>query len=453
MVKRVVFSDLDGCLLDKNNYKFDKAEQALNILKEQKIPLILVSSKTRAEIDFYRKKLGNKHPFISENGGGIFIPKNYFSKENFGKLIGEYNLIKLGIDYKKLIEVLEKIGKKINIKGFSKMSVKELSKNSGLSLKEAKLAKKREFDEAFILENKKDYKMLIKLIHKYRLNLTKGGRYYHILGNNDKGKAVKILIDFYKREYKDILSIGLGDAENDKPMLKTVDKGFLIKSSKEWNKKIISFLGMDKEFIRNGEKLYKESLKVLKQLQLGNGAILASPPKSRYPYVYPRDHSICILSFIEVGEFKKAKKALNFILNSQNKEGSFPQRLNKKGEDASYKPIQLDNIGLVLLAFAKYINSTGDKKFLKVHKKKIKKSINYLKSQLNKKKQLFFTPNSIHEFPPLEKGLEVWANAVCYSGLKELEKAGIKTSFDLKKLKNLLKSIFGMEVILLKILD
>ncbi len=444
--KKVVFSDLDGTLLN-NKYSFESAGESLEILKEQEIPLILVSSKTMAEIEFYRKKLENNHPFISENGGAIFIPKNYFFKENKEKLKRlkglreKYKVVELGVSYKKLVSVLGKIKKKIFIKGFSDMSGKELSKDSGLSLKQAKLAKKREYDEAFKLENKKDEKIIFKLIKKHGLNYTKGGKYYHILGDNDKGKAVEILKEFYKKKYGKVFAIGLGDSENDLPMFRVVNKSFLIKGPKEWNKIIIKSLGMDNEFVKRGEEVFKESKRVLKKFQFSNGAILASPPKGRYPYIYPRDHAICILSLIDCGEFGRAKKALNFILKTQNKEGSFPQRLNKKGKDVSYKPIQLDNTGLVLYAFAKYIQEFKDKKFLIENRGKISRGVKYIKNQLDKKKNLFFTPNSIHEFPPLEKGLEIWVNAVCYGALEELEKIKIK-SIDLKKIKKSIKRYF-----------
>lgn len=198
---------------------------------------------------------------------------------------------------------------------------------------------------------------------------------------------------------------------------------------------------MNNKKIREAEKLYTKSVKLLKKFQFRSGAILASFPKSRYPYIYPRDHSICIIAFIEAGLIKRAKKALNFIFKTQNKNGSFPQRINKKGKDRSYKPIQLDNTSLVLYAFAKYIKQTNDKDFVKKYRKKIRRSINYIKSQRHKK-NVFFTPNSVHEFPPYEEGLEIWANAVCYSALKELEDIGIDTRVNLKKLKDSIEKHF-----------
>ena len=77
-MKLVIFSDMDGTLLD-SKYSFRDAEKALDLIKKKKVPLILSSSKTRAELELYRKKMRNRHPFIVENGGAIFIPKNYFS--------------------------------------------------------------------------------------------------------------------------------------------------------------------------------------------------------------------------------------------------------------------------------------------------------------------------------------------------------------------------------------
>jgi len=430
MKRQVIFTDLDGTLLN-DKYGFESARYALDVLKEQDIPLVLVSSKTRAEIEVYRRKLGNEHPFISENGGGIFIPVNYFFGENLKK---DYRVIKLGIPYEKLVKVLRKIGSEVSVKGFSDMSVGELVRDSGLSLKEARLAKKREYDEAFVLRHKADEEMLFRLIRKQGLNYTKGGRYYHILGDNDKGKAVRILIDFYKKKFGKVRSVSLGDSKNDLPMLAVTDKSFLIKGPAEWNEKIVRFLKMNKKDVRRAEKLYGESVDILKKFQLGNGAILASSPKGRYPFVYPRDHAICVLGLIEAGLLKRARKGLSFVLKSQNKNGSFPQRLDKKGKDASYKPIQLDNTGLVLYAFAKYVKASGDKSFLSLHRRRVRKSIRYIVSQLGEK-NLFFTPNSVHEFPPLERGLEVWANACCYGALKELNEIGVKSKVDLKKVK------------------
>ena len=225
---KIVFTDLDGTLLDHRTYSYKEALPALNLLKRKKIPVIFCTSKTRAETEYYRKELGNEHPFIVENGGAIYIPKNYFPfKFEYDKKTRDYYVIILGTERKKLKKVIDLIkGKGIAIKTFGDMSVEELSMDTGLSPEKARLAKKREYDEPFII-GEKDEKKVVKIIKQNNLNYTRGGRYSHIMGKSDKGKAVEILIGLYKRTGK-IISIGIGDSKNDFEMLEHVDLPYLV---------------------------------------------------------------------------------------------------------------------------------------------------------------------------------------------------------------------------------
>jgi mannosyl-3-phosphoglycerate phosphatase len=226
---RIIFTDLDGTLLDTNNYSFKKAKNALNLIKKSKVPLIFCTSKTRVEIEFWREKIGNVDPFISENGGGIFIPKNYFSFEfPYDIKHKNYFVIKLGTEYNKLVEILDLLKQKYEIISFSDMAIEEVAKDANLELLQAKLAKKREFDLPFKILNKKQEKDIQNEIKKHGLNYTVGGRYYHLLGNNNKGEAIKILSDLFRRKYGDIKTIAIGDSENDFQMLEVVNEGFLV---------------------------------------------------------------------------------------------------------------------------------------------------------------------------------------------------------------------------------
>ena len=94
--QNIIFSDLDGTLIGHSTYSYKAALAALHLLKEKKVPLIFCTSKTRAEINKYRKELGIKDPFISENGGAIFVPKKYFDFEfSFSKQISGYDIIEI----------------------------------------------------------------------------------------------------------------------------------------------------------------------------------------------------------------------------------------------------------------------------------------------------------------------------------------------------------------------
>ena len=233
--KIIVITDLDGTLLDHSTYSFCEAEDALGLLREKGVPLIFCSSKSRAEIEVYRKKLSNNEPFISENGGAIYIPEGYGDlKCEFDKIEDGYLVIEIGSEYQTLVDAFEKIKRRagLNIKSITEFTIDEIVWLTGLSGEEAFLAQKREYMLPFIIYGGEDDVRIIKdEILSLGLNYTEGARFVHLMGGNDKGKAVKILTDIFKKNYPEteITTVGLGDSLNDLPMLEVVDKAFLVK--------------------------------------------------------------------------------------------------------------------------------------------------------------------------------------------------------------------------------
>ncbi|MCK5139006.1 MAG: HAD-IIB family hydrolase [Thermodesulfovibrionia bacterium] len=230
----IVFTDLDGTLLDLK-YSFKKALPALRLLRMKNIPLVLCSSKTRAEIEYYRRKLLNTHPFISENGGGIFIPKHYFkfqiSNLNFHIVEGKkYYLIKLGTSYSALRKTVGRLRSEgFDVRGFGDMDIEEIAELTGLKTREARVAKRRDFDEPFIFNgSKRDLKSLLLRIRSLGFNYTQG-MFFHIMGNSDKGRAVEILKRLYMRQHGTLVTAALGDSLNDEAMFKKVDYPVLVK--------------------------------------------------------------------------------------------------------------------------------------------------------------------------------------------------------------------------------
>ena len=228
----IIFTDLDGTLLDHYSYSFAAARDALEKINSVHIPLIICSSKTRAEIEVWRSKLNNNDPFISENGGAIFFPKERKiadPKPGFG---GDgYSVIELGMHYSELLVRFRRLknifGEKI--RGFSEMQVSELMDLTGLSEKEAELARRREYTEPFIFGgNESDIENLQKNVEKLGLNLTRGGRFFHLLADNDKGKAASMVSEAYKRSLPELKTIALGDNYNDLPLLQRVDVPVLV---------------------------------------------------------------------------------------------------------------------------------------------------------------------------------------------------------------------------------
>ena len=234
MKKPIIFTDLDGTLLDYATYSFEAALPALTMLKEEGIPLVICSSKTRREIEYYRQKLDNHSPFISENGGGIFVPDGYFGffgEHPPGEVngAGGYHIIRLGARYDDLRAALKSLrGEGFAVRGFGDMTGEEVASLTGMGIAVAGMAKERDFDEPFIFSgDEAAVTALFKAIRSRGFTYTKG-RFYHLLGNSDKGRAVTLLIDLFRKHFDDVVTIAIGDSQNDVPMLGCVDHSIIV---------------------------------------------------------------------------------------------------------------------------------------------------------------------------------------------------------------------------------
>jgi len=229
MQRAVIITDLDGTLLDPVTYSFEEALPALDMIRKLGVPLVFCSSKTRAELEVYRKRLRNAHPFISENGGGIFIPPGYFSKPVAATEIAGYQVITLGEPYADIRRRFARLREQMqaNVRGFADMSIEEMRGLTGLTQEEAVLAQQRDFEEPFVFEGAEDQRFL-QAIEAAGLCWTQG-RMFHIMGRHDKGRAASMLLDIYRQQYGSVVSMGLGDGLNDLPLLEAVDRPVLVR--------------------------------------------------------------------------------------------------------------------------------------------------------------------------------------------------------------------------------
>lgn len=228
----MIFTDLDGTLLDRATYSYKQALEAVDLLQKKGIPIIFCSTKTRAEQEVYREELNITDPFIVENGGAIFVPRDYFSFPiDYHRAANSYFVIELGIPHNRVREILKRVAREVgcHIQGFADMSPEEVARDTGLSLKFATLAKQREYDETFKIEDAAEkVKLVLNRIAEAGLTYTHGGTYYDAICGSDKGKATMILTQLLRKKLGQIETIGIGDNQNDIPMLKAVDIPVLV---------------------------------------------------------------------------------------------------------------------------------------------------------------------------------------------------------------------------------
>lgn len=235
----VIFSDLDGTLLNHHDYRFDDAEYTLDRLKQYNIPCVLNTSKTYAELDALNKSLALNAPFIIENGAAVYIPKSSDFETN--QLTHELNIEQSSHYIKKafgpsrndILSILSSLKSAFAFTGFADMTVQDLIQETQLSKQEAKLALQREYTEPLIWQDSEEaFARFQSILHQHGLQTQKGGRFIHVMGKQcDKAYAMNWLAEYFQHYYRGpITTMALGDGGNDVAMIAQADIGIVIRS-------------------------------------------------------------------------------------------------------------------------------------------------------------------------------------------------------------------------------
>ena len=91
----LIFTDLDGTLLNRDTFKFDSIKTFLKELKKRNIIIIPNSSKTEDEIIEFNNEASFQFPFISENGSIIHTSSGVAARGVKG--VGSYSASKGGL--------------------------------------------------------------------------------------------------------------------------------------------------------------------------------------------------------------------------------------------------------------------------------------------------------------------------------------------------------------------
>lgn len=210
--KLVVFSDLDGTLLDHDTYSWDAAKPALDRLAERDIPVVLASSKTAREVEILQEQMGlSGRPAIVENGAGVIgVP---------------------GIDkaetYAALREALDRIAPALrhSFRGFGDMTVAELANVTGLPPDMARLAQERGYSEPGVWSGSDtELDRFIAVLSAGGMTAQQGGRFLTVSFGGTKADAMDAVINALCPE----LTLALGDAPNDRTMLEKADMGVIV---------------------------------------------------------------------------------------------------------------------------------------------------------------------------------------------------------------------------------
>lgn len=219
---RLVFTDLDGTLLDHESYSFEAARPALDLLAARGVPVILASSKTEAEMRPIAEAIGISHPMIVENGAGVVaLPSAVSDGDGHSQS-----------PYKRLRAFLRKLPKELNacFEGFGDWDVERVAQETGLPLASAELARQRRFSEpGRFTGTEAEKQAFIALLKSEGFTAVQGGRFFTLMPDTSKAERMAQVITHYRDlTGEPVRTVALGDAPNDLAMLEAADCGIII---------------------------------------------------------------------------------------------------------------------------------------------------------------------------------------------------------------------------------
>ena len=225
----LIFTDLDGTLLDHYSYEHEDAKVCMQRLLGHGIPIIPNTSKTFAELLTLRKRLGLNGPFIIENGAAIFINKNFLPEKPKGAVWQDGFWVKSFSSKKHYwLGLINKISPEFGhlFDSFSNMSLDQIVEITGLEPEDARLSSQRQFGEPLLWKgSEKELDSFVVMLRGLGAHPVKGGRFLHVGGYCSKGMALTWLLKEYQRQHRNVTvsTIALGDGNNDVSMLEIAD--------------------------------------------------------------------------------------------------------------------------------------------------------------------------------------------------------------------------------------
>jgi mannosyl-3-phosphoglycerate phosphatase len=236
--RKILFTAFEGCLLDASSGSWAAAQPGLDELDRRSVPWVFFSGRTRAQLDPLRKKLGHTGPFVTEFGGGVFVPHGYFPVHIEGQeRSSNFQMLPLGKPYLETVAALEELAEEaqIGVASVSQMSLREIERNTGLPRREAEQFRLRDFEEPFFFAGASDADVtrFVALARARGFEAKPGAPFWSFRSVPDAGIAARRLVKlFHASAHAKLKSqiIAIGASPEDLAMLSAADRGILLPS-------------------------------------------------------------------------------------------------------------------------------------------------------------------------------------------------------------------------------
>ncbi|WP_197456149.1 HAD-IIB family hydrolase [Stieleria neptunia] len=219
----ILFTDLDGCLLNKHDYDWSPAAATLQTLRDRQIPVVMNSSKTVPEMTQLGRQLGlADYPFVSENGSVICWGSDA------DQPVGDVEII--GALRDRILEVLQSLKPQYRFRSFADLGLEGVVAETQLPEDSARMALARQGTEPLLWDDSDDQRCKFEQsLRDHQLTLTRGGRFWHVAGQTSKGRAMQTVADRLSQADPSSqpsarpLLAAIGDSPIDQSMLDVAD--------------------------------------------------------------------------------------------------------------------------------------------------------------------------------------------------------------------------------------
>ena len=246
----VVYLQIDE-LIPARGRAISGLDEFMARLEHLGIPCVWLTNRTRLQIDDARRKTGHNHPFIAEDGCGVYLPEDYFhlrpqaARGDKRKPLptirmGRFTCLPVAEPQPAAAQALESLAGEagVSVVALRSLPPRELAQNMGLQPREADLAKQRDFDELFFFAGASAAQ-----IAGFQTTAKENGAqvrpreaWWSFAMGASTSRCIRALSDLYDRAlHSHAKSVGIGTAR-ERDFLAHCDRGILLASPADMEK-------------------------------------------------------------------------------------------------------------------------------------------------------------------------------------------------------------------------
>jgi mannosyl-3-phosphoglycerate phosphatase len=230
----LIFSDLDGTFLDEAYSPVLTGAEASRVFARYVV--VWVSSRTADELLEVQRRIGHGGDAIGENGGVLVSHDREFARAlGSPEPLGDAWVVTLAAPRDETAALVRRAFDRAGAaaRTLDGIGVGDLARRSGYALRDAERALQRRTSVLLVDADPAEPKTAAALgaLRRQGASVAHGGRWISVVQGSDKGSAIRAWVAAWRERDRaaPALVAGIGDADNDEPLLRAVGLPFVVR--------------------------------------------------------------------------------------------------------------------------------------------------------------------------------------------------------------------------------